>query len=357
MTDRSSTRRRLLQAGLAAAALPSLPRAGAAQAPAARLIGAPLEVQVALPDAERGYYRGTRFDWSGMITDLRFQGHRFYGPWFQQARAGIRDFIFEEGRIVAGPASAATGPADEFLGVGTEPAPGHHAAGPGGVFLKPGVGLLRRPARGEYDRFSPAEVADPGKWEVRTEPQAVTFVHRLDDPASRFGYRYRKQLRVDTERPRLTIEYQLANTGTVPLQGEVYNHNFLVLDGRPPGPGWRIVLPFAVQLEPGLPAARQALEVRGREIRYREELRGTAVAAAGLRGFGNSAGDYDLRVEHTGLGAGYRVRGTRPLLRLALWSIRTTLCLEPFLAYSLPPGQQQNWRLTYDYFARGTPRR
>src|ERR1035438_1863877 len=34
-----------------------------------------------LPDTEKGYYRATRFDWSGIIPSLRYQGHSYFGQW------------------------------------------------------------------------------------------------------------------------------------------------------------------------------------------------------------------------------------------------------------------------------------
>ncbi len=34
---------------------------------------------IALPDETNGSHRGTRFDWSGMITSLECQGHKYSG--------------------------------------------------------------------------------------------------------------------------------------------------------------------------------------------------------------------------------------------------------------------------------------
>src|SRR5262249_10929240 len=34
-----------------------------------------------LPDAKQGYYRGTRFDWSGIIRRAEYNGHTFFGAW------------------------------------------------------------------------------------------------------------------------------------------------------------------------------------------------------------------------------------------------------------------------------------
>ena len=40
-----------------------------------------LKLTVFLPDSENGYYRGTRFDWSGLVGQAEYKGHTFFGPW------------------------------------------------------------------------------------------------------------------------------------------------------------------------------------------------------------------------------------------------------------------------------------
>ena len=40
-----------------------------------------LKVKVYLPDAEKGFYRGTRFDWAGVFGEIEFAGHKIFGPW------------------------------------------------------------------------------------------------------------------------------------------------------------------------------------------------------------------------------------------------------------------------------------
>lgn len=45
--------------------------------PKLQLDNGEIRVSIFLPDAERGYYRGTRFDWSGIIERVEYDGHRF----------------------------------------------------------------------------------------------------------------------------------------------------------------------------------------------------------------------------------------------------------------------------------------
>src|SRR5438067_11361563 len=134
----------------------------AAEPPRAELSNGLLRVKLDLPDAANGFYRGTRFDWSGMIDNVDYGGHKFYGRWFQGTDAAVRDFEYRGAEIVAGPNTAATGPAEEFNT--NDKALGFDESKPGGTFLKIGVGVLRRPDERDYDHFRLYEIVDPGKW-------------------------------------------------------------------------------------------------------------------------------------------------------------------------------------------------
>ena len=69
-----------------------------------------------------------------------------------------------------------------------------------------------------------------------------------------------------------------------------------------------------------------------------------------VEGFGDSAKDYDITIENRVLGAGMRITADRPLQRASLWSIRTTLSMEPFVAVTVEPGREFTWRISYLYY-------
>jgi len=53
-------------------------RQGASMAtPTAEISNGQLRAKLYLPDAQRGFYRSTRFDWSGVITSLECKRHQF----------------------------------------------------------------------------------------------------------------------------------------------------------------------------------------------------------------------------------------------------------------------------------------
>ncbi len=313
----------------------------AAELPQAELTNGSLRVKLYLPDAANGFYRASRFDWSGMIYSLEYGGHQFYGPWFQRTDPKIHDFIYQGSEIVAGPCTAATGPAEEFTDLG------YNDAKPGGTFLKIGVGVLRRPDNAPYDHFKVYEVVDPGKWKTNVTPTSVEFIQQVNDPATGYGYEYRKTVRLAGRGPELAIEHSFRNTGRNPISSRVYNHNFLVLDGQAPGPDVKISVPFDIT-SPNPPDAAMAA-IRGKEIVYRKTLQGQERVMTDMNGFGTAASDYDLEVRNTKTGAGVRVTADRPLARLMLWSIRAVLSAEPFVEFAVGPGETYTWKLTYRY--------
>src|ERR1700685_2413160 len=40
-----------------------------------------MEAVIFLPDKDNGYYRATRFDWSGIVACVAVNGHKFFGEW------------------------------------------------------------------------------------------------------------------------------------------------------------------------------------------------------------------------------------------------------------------------------------
>jgi len=320
----------------------------AAEPPKAELSNGPLRVRLYLPDAANGFYRATRFDWSGMIDTVEYGGHKFYGRWFQGVDPKVNDFEYRGADIIAGPNTAATGPAEEF-NTGNK-ALGFDEAKPGGTFLKIGVGVLRRPDERDYDHFRLYDVVDPGKWTHRVARDSAEFTQQVNDAASGYGYEYRKTVRLAANSPELEIAHTFRNTGKKPISSRVYNHNFLVIDGQAPGPDFTISVPFEIR-SPRPPDAALA-EIRGKQIVYRKALGGEDRVMTSMEGFGPQSSDYDVQVVNTKTGAGVRVTADRPLASLMLWSIRAVMSVEPFVEFSVKPGETYTWTLKYRYLKR-----
>ena len=326
----------------------------AAEYPQAEITNGQIRARLYLPDAQKGYYRGTRFDGSGMIFALEYQGHNYYGPWFDRTDPNVVDFIYRGSEIVAGPCSAATGPAEEFQSNGS--ALGWDEAKVGGTFLKIGVGVLRKDAA-NYSFAKLYEIVDAGNWVVHTRRDSVVFTHELADTGSGYGYLYQKTVRLTAGKPEMVLEHRLKNTGTRTIRSSVFNHNFLVLDRQPPGPDFTIRVPFPIRSP--RPPDPDLAQIRGNGVVYLKRLKNQDRVQTAVLGFGDSPKDYDVRIENTKVGAGIHITGDRPLSHNALWSIRTVLSMEPFVAMTINPGDEFTWNLTYQYYtlpsAKGAP--
>jgi hypothetical protein len=307
-----------------------------------------VQVKLYLPDAVNGFYRGTRFDWSGVVGDLRYKGHSYYGPWFTKTDPKIPDFIYQDADIVAGPCSAITGPVEEFT-----PAIGFDQAGAGGTFLKIGVGMLRKPDEAAYSAYRLYELIDGGKWNVKKSADAVEFTQELNDPASGYGYVYHKKLSLVPGKPEMLIEHSLKNTGSRPIHTSVYDHNFLVLDKQPTNSGFTITFPFQVTANP--PPDKELAEIEKNQLLYRKTLMRDDRVYFAIEGFGKSSDDYKIHIENTNVKVGMSISGDRPLNRMSLWSIRSVIAVEPFIDISLEPGGQSTWKYDYEYYTLPRP--
>ena len=296
-----------------------------------------------MPDPEHGFYQGTRFDWSGLISSLRYRGHEYCAVWYTKRDPSVRDFVFEGHEIAVGPQSAVTGPCEEFV------APqGYAAAKVGGTFVKIGVGVLRKVADAHYSCYDRYGIVDAGGWSTRATAEAVEFVHDLADSESGIGYRYRKTIRLRNDRPELVIEHTLRNTGRVPIATMQYNHNFLALDQTPTGP--HVITTAAFPLEISNASDPQRLAVVGNQFAYGEPLRDDDVVSFLVDGFSENASCYDFRIESTRSGAGVRITGDRALARCAVWSIRTVLSVEPFIDIAVNPSESTTWTYVYSFY-------
>jgi hypothetical protein len=319
-------------AGTAAAATFPVPL----DAPSVTIANDLVRAKIYLIDAKKGFYRGQRFDQAGVVGRLSVGGQDFYGPWFDRVSARDLDDPYTSEGLVAAAASAISGPVEEFAPAGFD------AAAPGESFLKIGVGRLRRPDARDYDHARDYELVDGGKRDTVTTASSISFIQDVAH-----GYRYVKTLRLVPGKPQLRIEHELTNTGAVPIDTNVYDHNFLNLG---PGNG-DVAAEFPFAITPDLMPDPRLARVSGKRFFFVRPLAGKERVAFLISGFGGSARDYDITVENTKTGAKVRVTGDDRLVRLYTWSIRTVMAVEPFVGIDLVPGATKRWAYTYTYTA------
>jgi hypothetical protein len=317
-----------------------------ANPPEATISNGLIEAKIYLPDAKHGYYRGTRFDWSGVVYSLKYKGHDFYGPWYQEVRPEVVDFIYDGAKVVTGAASSIPGPVEEHFTGGT--ALGFEDARAGGTFIKIGVGILRRTDEKPYNHYTPYPVVDPGKWSVRKRADSIDFIQTLKSPDG-YGYVYTKTLRLAPGAARMTIEHKLKNTGTRLIETDTYNHNFLVVDGQGPKPGDKVTAAF--NLKTPAPLENDLAVIDAKSLIYKKPVEDKNRVFTMLEGYSKDAKDFDFTVEKAN-GTGFHVTANRPVTKAMLWSIRSVMSIEPYVSIQVEPGKETAWTLTYDYFAK-----
>ena len=295
--------------------------------PEAEISNGLIRARFYLPDSNKGYYRATRFDWSGIIPSLEYKGHSFYGQWFGKYSPLTNDAVM--------------GPAEEFAQVG------YTEAKTGGRFIKIGVGALSKPDDLAYSSFKLYEIVNPGKWEIKKKSDQIQFIHELND--AEYSYEYKKTIQLTKGKPELVLTHTLRNTGRRTIETDVYNHNFLVIDKQPTGPGYVIKFPFNVSGK--ISGIGKTVQIEGNQMIFLRELtKSENVYCGALQGLSNNSKDYDLKIENLKTGAGVKITGDQPVSRLGFWSSSTTVCPEPYTQIKVEPGQEFTWKIFYEYY-------
>jgi hypothetical protein len=288
-----------------------------------------LQVSIYLPDAERGYYRGTRFDWSGIIERIDYAGHRFYAPLHPQHDPLGHDHV--------------SGPAGEFAMFRPM---GFAEAAAGESFVKIGVGLLEKGESDEYQFDGDYRLLRAGEWKIEHGQGEVKFSQHLRGERG-WAYHYQKTIRLTPGQPEMVIGKRLENRGTNTIDIQYYNHNFTLIDDHPYGPDYRVEFPFATETAV--------------EINHIARFRGNAIevdAPLGERSLwlpvfeGEDPGHYNAAsVRNLRSGAGVEFKGDAAINRMVFWAVERAACPEPFTRIRLEPGQAYHWSTRYRYSA------
>ncbi|MBP5571461.1 MAG: hypothetical protein J6X39_02190 [Bacteroidales bacterium] len=221
-----------------------------------------------------GFYLGTRFDRGGVFDSILLDGIELAGRWFERYDPYMHD--------------AVCGPAEEFTVLPFE-----------GLLLKIGVGLLKDDGQ-PYDRFKLYEISDPGVWEAEASSDSICFKHHLEGV-----YDYQKEI-VLTGPNSFEIRHRLDSL--VPIETEVYNHNFFTMGSELVGDSRRVDLPFA------------------------------PVGPGGMQ--------YAVRISDGPLAV--NISGDVPVVRTLLWANQRVACPEPYNKVRAYPGKPFTWNLKYN---------
>jgi len=301
-----------------------------AEYPSVDLHNPVIRMKIYLPDTSYGYYRSCRFDWSGMIASLTYEGHTVYGEWQtphypQKPDHGI-------------------GPCEEF---GMENPPGYESAAPGETFCKIGVGALVKESYESYQFNDTFDILDHGRWHIQADSSTLETTHELS-LTSGYGYTYTKTIVVASDAPSFTIQHLLTNTGSISINTNHYNHNFTIIDDEHIGSSYRVTFPFSIQ---PLSSIQQSFHsyasVSGDTIALMRSLTGGKTLWAQFEDVPGGSASNGFSVTNTESGIRIYCTGDAPVALYRFWAHEMAICPEPYISIDLDPGESMNWSATY----------
>src|SRR5262245_38244337 len=233
-----------------------------------------VKMKLYLPDAEKGFYRGTRFVRAGVLGEVEYAGHKLFGPW-----KDTHDPT-NHGDII--------GFAPEF---GQQKPLGYDDAKVGGTFLKIGVGELEKPAEEKYSFATKYKVVKPAEWkELLREADGdnlrrIGWLTRGELPSGlKYQYEMTLQLTEPKGVPTLHVNYQLKNIGRGRISTDFYQHNFFNVDNDSVGPSY--ALEFMYEPKPQNPRGRfeELVTAEAKELRLKDKL-AEGFVMAGVTGY------------------------------------------------------------------------
>ncbi|RJP23576.1 MAG: hypothetical protein C4527_20015 [Candidatus Omnitrophota bacterium] len=296
--------------------------------PSTKISNSDVKIQIMLPDAEKGYYRGTRFDWSGLIQWGEFKGHTFFGDWKTTHDPSVHE--------------DANGTASEF----SMNNPFHfEEAKVGESFLKIGIGLLRKPDDRPY-RFSRTyEIEHAFAWSITQGENWIEFQQESEEFHG-WKYHYVKRIELDFVKPIFMIRHTLRNVGTKAIETDHYCHNFVKIDDDPIGVNYRLDFPFAVT------ARRTFGEIAktdGSQIMFLNNIAEQPLFSE-LEGWKSISEHNLVTITNIKSKAGIRIEGNRAPIKFNFYAARLAACPEPFIAIQIAPGNTFEWENRYTLF-------
>jgi hypothetical protein len=295
--------------------------------PQAKISNGVINATLYLPDLENGYYRGTRFEWSGQISELKYKRHTYFGRWFEKYDPYLHDAIM--------------GPVESFDPIGFD------RAAKGGTFVKIGIGALERGDDKDYHFTNNYKLVNPGKWQIKKASDKIRFTHTLNDTT--ISYVYTKTVVLSPKKAELVLLHTLKNTGVTPIETNVMNHNFFVIDKEITGPDFVTTFHF----EPSVNESEEprAATITGKQILLEGgDPRGKNFYLGPITGYANDSADYNITVVNKKTRAGVNITADKPFSRLAFWASVKTVCPEPFIRVYADPGEEFSWRISYRFF-------
>ena len=308
-----------------------------------------LKIEIAKPGT---VYAGSRFDWTGFITQVYLDGKH--------------TFCAYEDRV-PGNGSGGIGICNDF---GLNKPIGYDEAAVGEDYLKVALGNVKKlDAPKPYIHMVGHEITE--KATITWENDATSVCFHAVNPDCR-GYRTDLKKKISIDGNQLRIDYTLKNIGEKTIDTEEYTHNFLAIDGKPLGKGYQVDVAFEADdkgraelggmmamvpmMMPGIKAGMHrdvltlgaedcGMALEDHRLSFGDEVIGQYYAR------GNTVDNSGAHFRLTELSSGAYVEeeDSFDAPYMALWGTVDCIAIEAFHDLTLLPGEETSWSRTYTF--------
>lgn len=292
-----------------------------------------LTIRVMHPDARKGFYRGGRFEWSGIISEAFSPAHRFIG---HSPASG-------EAPLSLGTTSEFKPPIELPPGKDGEPA----------RQIRIGIGSYVADPQPGADGKPVYRLENPASWTMRVDGKTITYSQDYRHPSG-YAYEFRKVLALDPEKPVVTISYFLKNIGTQTLKAAHYCHNWFCLDDAGVGPAYELQLPYPIEPLINANNGRNGARIDGGRLFFEPAPSYEGPYWLDLRAM-DEVRNNSFTLRNVETGSAVRHHGDWAPSYVHVYATKKAFCPEAHLALSLPPGESQTWTSRYLFEDKTAP--
>ena len=271
-------------------------------------------------------YKGSRFDWSGKISSIRFK---------DLPLTTIEDTSSKDVNFLG------KGLYNEF-GI-TNPV-GYNETPKGGWFHKIGVGLLKKEHK-QY-LFHRKHVIRPAHFDITYEDRKIIIICKSELVN---GYSYILKKEISISENSFTINYFLHNTGEKKIITDEYVHNFMAINNALIGEDYTLKFPFPINssLFDETVNSENKVEIGLDNVTFNKTPEKQFF-------FSNLTGGKELQAEWilTNLKANVGIKefGSFKTDKINLWGWKHVISPELFFKISVDPKETVEWSRKFDVF-------
>lgn len=269
-------------------------------------------------------YRGSRYDWAGIVSQVTLDGCHTYlsKEQYKDGSTGMG------GRGLSGVFEWNDTSLYDQVGIAD-------------VFPMLGIGLVKKTGTAPFNFSTAYPVAIPFPREVYAAEDTCT-IKTLPVLCCGIAAEITKTLSVAGTT--LSIRTEIENTGSAAIRATEFNHNFFAFDGTPVDSDYQLTVPYQV-----LPKFRRGKMAVGFQTIQPFSFDGPTNAAALFVEGAAGLSRHWMKLEHTALGTSVLIEEDFPPEHLYLWSNPFAFCPETFCKIHLEPGERMEYTRRYTF--------